>query len=154
MAELGREGLIVSRPGAGTFVSQAHRSSRAEPADYSWQTVTLADRVIDNGKMLRTFIQIVRSGAVGRKSLGTRPKRLVQRWLVDGLNLPVEWRLLDIWNDMYLFGQWVFGTPLDYIRPHNQPQPAYWKATLVMVGVCVGCALYLRKRVRAVEVVA
>jgi ABC-2 type transport system permease protein len=80
--------------------------------------------------------------------------RLVQRWLVDGLGLPVEWRLLDIWNDMYLFGQWVFGTPLETLRPHNQPQPAYWKATLVMVGVCVVCAAYLRKRVRAVEVVA
>ena len=39
------------------------------------------DRVIDNGRMLRNFVQIVRSGAVGRKSLGTLPKRLVQRWL-------------------------------------------------------------------------
>jgi 60 kDa SS-A/Ro ribonucleoprotein len=38
------------------------------------------DRVIDNGKMLRNFVQIVRSGVVGRKSLGTAPKRLVQRW--------------------------------------------------------------------------
>ena len=38
-------------------------------------------RVIDNGKMLRNFVQIVRSGAVGRKSLGTRPKKLVQQWL-------------------------------------------------------------------------
>lgn len=39
-------------------------------------------RVIDNGKMLRNFVQILRSGAVGRKSLGTRPKKLVQRWLL------------------------------------------------------------------------
>ncbi|QTD45319.1 vWA domain-containing protein [Ottowia testudinis] len=38
-------------------------------------------RVVDNGKMLRNFVQIVRSGAVGRKSLGTRPKKLVQQWL-------------------------------------------------------------------------
>lgn len=38
-------------------------------------------RVIDNGKMLRNFVQIMRSGAVGRKSLGSRPKRLVQQWL-------------------------------------------------------------------------
>lgn len=41
------------------------------------------DRVVDNGKMLRNFVQIIRSGAVARKSLGTRPKRLVQRWLED-----------------------------------------------------------------------
>ena len=38
-------------------------------------------RVIDNGRMLRTFVQIMRSGQVGRTSLGTRPKRLVQNWL-------------------------------------------------------------------------
>ena len=39
------------------------------------------DRVIDNGRMLRTFVQIVRSGVVERKSLGSRPKRLVREWL-------------------------------------------------------------------------
>lgn len=38
-------------------------------------------RVNDDAKMLRTFVQIIRSGAVGRKSLGTRPKRLVTAWL-------------------------------------------------------------------------
>jgi 60 kDa SS-A/Ro ribonucleoprotein len=38
-------------------------------------------RVIDNGKMLRNFVQIVRSGVVGRKSLGSAPKRLVREWL-------------------------------------------------------------------------
>jgi 60 kDa SS-A/Ro ribonucleoprotein len=34
--------------------------------------------VIDNGRMLRTFVQIVRSGKLGRKSFGHGPKRLVQ----------------------------------------------------------------------------
>lgn len=38
-------------------------------------------RVIDNGRMLRSFVQIMRSGQVGRSSLGTRPKRLVKEWL-------------------------------------------------------------------------
>jgi DNA-binding transcriptional MocR family regulator len=47
LAELGREGIIVSRPGAGTFVAEPHRSRGGEPPDYSWQTVTLGDRVID-----------------------------------------------------------------------------------------------------------
>jgi 60 kDa SS-A/Ro ribonucleoprotein len=40
-------------------------------------------RVVDNGKMLRNFAQMLRSGAVGRKSLGTRPKKLVQQWLLE-----------------------------------------------------------------------
>lgn len=39
------------------------------------------DRVIDSPKMLRNFVQIMRSGAVGRKSLGTLPKRLIVQWL-------------------------------------------------------------------------
>ena len=39
------------------------------------------DRAIDSPKMLRNFVQIMRSGAVGRKSLGTLPKRLILQWL-------------------------------------------------------------------------
>lgn len=44
-------------------------------------SVRVFDRVIDNGRMLRSFVQIMRSGVVGRTSLGSRPKRLVQLWL-------------------------------------------------------------------------
>src|SRR5262245_17173349 len=40
------------------------------------------DRVMNNGKTLRAFVQMVRSGALGRKSLGSRPKKLVQQWLL------------------------------------------------------------------------
>lgn len=38
-------------------------------------------RVLDNGKMLRNFVQIVRSGVVGRKSFGTAVKRMLRNWL-------------------------------------------------------------------------
>ncbi len=38
-------------------------------------------RVIDNARMLRNFVQVMRSGAVGRKSLGTVPKTLIRDWL-------------------------------------------------------------------------
>jgi 60 kDa SS-A/Ro ribonucleoprotein len=44
-------------------------------------------RVIGSGKMLRNFVQIMRSGAVGRKSLGSLPKRLVREWFE---NRPAE----------------------------------------------------------------
>jgi 60 kDa SS-A/Ro ribonucleoprotein len=46
-------------------------------------------RVIDNGKMLRNFVQIMRAGVVGRKSLGTAPKRLIREWVAarDGVAL-------------------------------------------------------------------
>lgn len=38
-------------------------------------------RVCADGRLVRNFVQIIRSGVVGRKSLGTVPKKLVQRWL-------------------------------------------------------------------------
>lgn len=40
------------------------------------------DQVVDNGKMLRNFAQIIRSGVIGRKSFGNRPKKLMQTWLL------------------------------------------------------------------------
>jgi len=39
------------------------------------------DRVCDNSKMLFNYVQIIRSGAVGRRSFGSRPKKLIQRWI-------------------------------------------------------------------------
>lgn len=40
-------------------------------------------QVIDNGKMLRNFVQIMRSGVTGRRSLGSFPKRLVREWFAE-----------------------------------------------------------------------
>ena len=51
--------------------------SRREPALME----RVFDRVVDTPRMLRTFVQITRSGATGRKSLGSAPKRCVRRWL-------------------------------------------------------------------------
>ena len=39
------------------------------------------DRVVDDAVVLRAFVQIMRSGAAGRRSLGTTAKRCVARWL-------------------------------------------------------------------------
>jgi 60 kDa SS-A/Ro ribonucleoprotein len=55
-------------------------------------------RVIDNGKMLRNFVQIIRSGAVARKSLGSQPKRMVQQWLSNA-------------SDQHLIGAMVGNQP-------------------------------------------
>lgn len=46
--------------------------------------VSLAERVfpvvIDNGRMLRNFVQFIRSGVVGRRSFGSAPKRWIRAW--------------------------------------------------------------------------
>lgn len=41
------------------------------------------NRVITNGRMLRNFVQCIRSGEFGRKSFGSATKRLIQDWLVN-----------------------------------------------------------------------
>lgn len=38
-------------------------------------------QVIDNARLLRNFVQAIRSGVTGRKSLGSAPRRLVRQWL-------------------------------------------------------------------------
>jgi DNA-binding transcriptional MocR family regulator len=47
LAALAAEGLVVTRPGAGTFVADPAPAS--DPVDYGWQTIALADRTIDAG---------------------------------------------------------------------------------------------------------
>lgn len=42
-------------------------------------------RVVDSPKMVRNFVQMIRSGQLGRKSLGTAPKKLVSDYL-NGLS--------------------------------------------------------------------
>jgi 60 kDa SS-A/Ro ribonucleoprotein len=95
------------------------------------------DRVIDDAKMLRNFVQIVRSGAVGRKSLGTRPKKLVLGWLASRDDEAVfrasvgnDPSLADVVRMVHphpataerqaLYG-WLIGRPIDIER---LPQPA------------------------------
>ena len=48
VAELAREGILVTRPGTGTFVAEPRAAARHhDQHDYSWQTIALAERVID-----------------------------------------------------------------------------------------------------------
>jgi 60 kDa SS-A/Ro ribonucleoprotein len=46
-------------------------------------------RIVKNGKMLRNFVQVMRSGQTGRKSLGSRPKRFVQNWLETASDIEI-----------------------------------------------------------------
>lgn len=50
VAALAAEGLVVTRPGSGTFVAP-HRPGRAEPADTGWQSLALGERTIDAGAL-------------------------------------------------------------------------------------------------------
>ena len=78
--------------------------------------------------------------------------RILARWLVDGLKFHESWRLIDLWNTLYLAGQACLGVDHGTIRP--RPQPEYWEAALALGVVCALCLIYLHRRIRAVEVVA
>lgn len=48
---------------------------------YHWLDA-IFNRVINNGRMLRNFVQIIRSGALGRKSISSsHTKRLITQWI-------------------------------------------------------------------------
>jgi ABC-type transport system involved in multi-copper enzyme maturation permease subunit len=68
-----------------------------------------------------------------------------------GRELDPRWRLIDLWNSLYLCGLSCLQADHDTIRP--SPQPEYWEAWVMVTGVCVACLLYLRRRVQAVEVI-
>ncbi|MGL6097184.1 MAG: ABC transporter permease subunit [Fimbriiglobus sp.] len=77
--------------------------------------------------------------------------RAISALLVDGQDFDPRWRLIDLWNDLYLVGLWCLGLPHEEVRPGNQPE--FWHAAVVCGAVCAACVLYLRKRVQAVEIV-
>lgn len=62
------------------------------------------------------------------------------------------WRLLDLWNNLYLIGLYFLGGERTEARTGFE-QPPVWQAALVTIGVAAACWVYLRRRVRAVEVV-
>ncbi len=70
--------------------------------------------------------------------------------LVDRLGYDPNWRLIDLWNDMYLLGNAALGINLDTLRR----QPSLTAASVVLGVVSVSCLIYLIRRIRAVEVVS
>ncbi len=76
--------------------------------------------------------------------------RMLGEQLARELETPA-WRLLDLWNSLYLCGLWCLGVEHETIRP--VPQPRFWQAWLAVAGVSVVCLLYLRRRIQAVEIV-
>jgi ABC-type transport system involved in multi-copper enzyme maturation permease subunit len=82
--------------------------------------------------------------------------RLVSETLVwQGYD--VHWRLLDLWNNMYVIGSECLGTVAKVTQNRRQwtaaPQPEWWKSATVLATMCVLCLIYLNHRIRAVEVV-
>ena len=74
--------------------------------------------------------------------------RLLAITLVDGFRYDPRLRLIDLWNNTYLVGNFCLGNEL--IRGN---QPAVYQAALVLGVLTLLCLIYLNRRIRAVEIV-
>ena len=110
-------------------------------------TVSLSSLVMATAVWLRQTVPMTMAWMGGFALL-----RLLAGWLVDGLKADERWRLLDLWNDLYLVGAWCLRIDPTTIRPAEQPQT--WEAVLFLSAVAAACLLYLRKRIHAVEIVS
>lgn len=110
-------------------------------------TVTFSLLLVATASWLKRTVPMIMTWA----SLFLFP-RLVGPLLVDGLHFDPRWRLIDLWNDTYLLGNWCLGLRHEEIRPPTQP--AYPEALLVVAAVWAVCGTYLVRRTHAVEIVS
>jgi ABC-2 type transport system permease protein len=127
---------------------------------YSWGNVQdelgLLGGILVYGLVLTVFLSLM---LVATASWLRRTVPLIMAWttmfffmrllgsaLVDGLRYDPRWRLIDLWNDTYLVGNFCLG-----LSPPRQP--AWYEAALVLGVMCLLCVNYLNRRIRAVEIV-
>jgi ABC-type transport system involved in multi-copper enzyme maturation permease subunit len=109
-------------------------------------TVTFSLLIVAVASWMKTTVPIVMTWA----SVFLVPNRVA--WmLVDRLHFDPRLRLIDLWNDAYLVGNWMLDVPPDRIRPW--PQPEVYEAGAVLALVCIACLVALVRRIRAVEIV-
>jgi ABC-2 type transport system permease protein len=72
--------------------------------------------------------------------------------LVEDLHYDVRWRLLDLWSDALVVGNYLLNVVPQEGRS-SSPLPEWYEGALVLGGVCVVCLTYLTLRIRAVEIV-
>ncbi len=93
VATLAGEGLVVSEPGRGTFVAP-HRDTAAGTPDLGWQTVALAERVIDAGEAAR-LLELPEPGALvlnnGYPDAALQPSRALGDALARAGRRPGAW---------------------------------------------------------------
>lgn len=77
--------------------------------------------------------------------------KLLAMALVSVFNYSVSWRLIDLWNNCYIVGNYFLGMPHASLSPSSQP--SVLAASLVLGGLSLVCLIYLNLRIRAIEVV-
>jgi ABC-2 type transport system permease protein len=75
---------------------------------------------------------------------------------VDRLGYSANWRLIDLWNNLYVFGSWCLNvSPIPVTGPRGfiRRQPELFPVLLVLGSLMVVCLVYLHRKIRAVEIV-
>jgi ABC-type transport system involved in multi-copper enzyme maturation permease subunit len=83
--------------------------------------------------------------------------RLVAAAMVNWLGYHENWRLIDLWNNMYVVGCWCLDVSAKLTENRrvwtNVDQPDVWKSAAVLGAMCILCLIYLNRRIRAVEII-
>ncbi|MEV0590947.1 PLP-dependent aminotransferase family protein [Nonomuraea cavernae] len=95
IGRLAAEGRVVTRPGSGAFVT--HRPERpTDTADFSWQTVALGDRVVDDSA-ITGLLDRPPEGVVpltgGYPHAGLRPDRQLAAAAARAVRRPDAWAM-------------------------------------------------------------
>lgn len=85
LSELVAEGVVVTRPGAGTYIAARARGQARVTHDYSWQTIALGGHLIDDGGM-RLLTDIPQPGLIPLASGYPHPVLMASRQLTVALN--------------------------------------------------------------------
>lgn len=95
LALLSAEGLVVTRPGSGTFVAERRTAARpARAGDHDWQSVALGDRTVDAhgiGALLSPASEGVCALAGGYPAEALRPLRALVGAAARAARRPDAW---------------------------------------------------------------
>jgi len=148
--------LMTTLPAVCLFVQYGLLSSY----DYFTESGYLLGGIFAYGLILSSFLALL---LVATAVAVRRTVPLIMMWttlffffrrlaeaLVDRLYYDPRWRLIDLWNDLYLVGNACLGVDVNSFRR----QPRLTEVVIVLLAVSVLCLTYLIRRIRAVEVVS
>src|SRR5438874_3340382 len=138
--------LMTTLPALCLFVQYGLLSSY----DYFTENVHLLGGILAYGLILSSFLALA---LVATAVAVRRTVPLIMTWttlffffrrlaeaLVDRLYYDPRWRLIDLWNDLYLVGNACMRVDLTSLGPGRQP--TLFEAYLVLGAVCLTCLIF------------